>query len=242
MNWRATRANSAFAECQETRVGGFCNCSPPIHWQGTHRRAVSSNYLPNAACKVSRPAPHLTYVQPADRRAPDKMTSTSDLTFNDLVERYRQPLAAAAYHLCGDRDAAQDIVQETLVDAYRGIEGLRQPDKAASWLYTILRRKAVAHRRLRRTDTSLTDNEPAAGGPGESEALVRGIVMERLEALSVEDREVLAGKYLLGLSYRELAESLGITENAVGVRCFRAMERLREALRGVGLEVPDKRR
>ncbi|HEY3413169.1 MAG TPA: RNA polymerase sigma factor [Armatimonadota bacterium] len=168
------------------------------------------------------------------------MTSSSDLTFEALVERYRQPLAAAAYHLCGNRDAAQDIVQETLVDAYRGISGLREPGRAGAWLYAILRRKAAAHRMGRRFEKEIPE-DIATLGPNDGENLVRGIVMERLEALSTEDREVLAGKYLLGLSYRELAESLGITENAVGVRCFRAMERLREALRGVGLEVPGKR-
>lgn len=168
------------------------------------------------------------------------MTDTLDKTFEDLVERYRRPLAAAAYHLCGDRDAAQDIVQETLVDAYRGIKGLREPDKAAAWLYAILRRKAATHRLVRRFERELPE-DISTPGPNDGEALVRGIVMERMEALSTEDREVLAGKYLLGLSYRELADSLGITENAVGVRCFRAMERLREALRGVGLEVPEKR-
>jgi RNA polymerase sigma-70 factor (ECF subfamily) len=168
------------------------------------------------------------------------MKTADDIAFDCLVHRYRDPLGAAAYHLCGNRDAAQDIVKETLVDAYKGLANLRDPGNARAWLYTILRRKATAYRLVRNAETELRE-EPTAPGPEDGEALVRSIVMERMGNLTTEDREILAGKYLLGLSYQEIAGSLGITENAVGVRCFRAMERLREALREVGMDVPGKR-
>lgn len=168
------------------------------------------------------------------------MNTANDTTFESLVKRYRDPLGAAAFHLCGDRDGAQDIVQETLLDAYKGLATLRHHGSAGAWLYAILRRKAAAYRLVSSAETQLHD-EPVTPGPEVGEALVRRIVMERMGCLTTEDREVLAGKYLLGLSYREIASALGITENAVGVRCFRAMERLREALRGVGMDVPGRR-
>lgn len=164
----------------------------------------------------------------------DPTGEATELTFDDLVDRYRRPLAAAAYHLCGDQDAAQDIVQETLVDAYRGFNGLREPGSAGAWLYAILRRKAVAHRRCRINEVEMVV-ESQAPAPDEAESLVRGIIIEQMGKLSNSDREILAGKYLLGLSYRELAESLGIREGAIRVRCLRAKEKLREALHGVGV-------
>lgn len=163
------------------------------------------------------------------------MSTSGKLTFEDLVERYRRPLAAAAYHLCGDKDAAQDIVQETLLDAYRGFGGLREPEKAGAWLYVVLRRKAANHRRSRKPEAELTV-EPQTPGPEQAESLVRGIIIDQMGKLAAGDREIIAGKYLLGLSYRELAESLGIREAAIRVRCLRAKQKLREALRGVGLE------
>lgn len=165
----------------------------------------------------------------------ESMSAASELTFDDLVDRYRRQLTAAAYHLCGDRDAAQDIVQETLMDAYRGFDGLREPEKAGAWLYAILRRKAIDHRRSRKPESELVV-EPQTPGPDEAESLVRGIIIEQMGKLATGDREILAGKYLLGLSYRELAESLGIREGAVRVRCLRAKEKLREALHGVGVK------
>jgi RNA polymerase sigma-70 factor (ECF subfamily) len=156
-------------------------------------------------------------------------------TFESIVAPYRKAMGAAAYHLCGDRDAAQDIVQETMLDAWRGFARLRDTGKAGAWLFTILRRKALAHRRACRRDTTLTEDLPAVG-PESGAVLVGTIVREQMGRLTPDDRDVLAGKYLLGLSYAELAEALGVKEGTVAVRCFRAKERLREALQGCGVE------
>jgi len=167
------------------------------------------------------------------------MQSAHDRIFEELVQRYRKTLTAAAYHLCDDWEAAHDLVQDTLLDAYRSLESLRDQEKGLAWLYTILRRKASAYRRLKRQEIELTV-EPAVPGPDNVESMVRGIVIEQMERLTPEEREMLAGKYLLGLSYQELAEALGITAGAARVRCFRAKEKLREALSGVAITVPQK--
>ncbi len=164
------------------------------------------------------------------------MDTSGKLIFDSLVEYYRQPLAAAAYHLCGDRDAAQDIVQDTLLDAYRGFDSLREPDRAGSWLYAILRRKVIAHRRARKTETQLAF-EPELPSSNNAESQVREIILDQMMRLHSSDREILAGKYLLGLSYKELADILGIREGAIRVRCLRAKEHLREVLRGAGVDV-----
>lgn len=167
------------------------------------------------------------------------MDSAHDRIFEEMVNRHRKGLTGAAYHLCGDWEAARDVVQETLVDAYRGLESLREPEKAGAWLYTILRRKALAYRQVRGRETELT-SEPTTPGPDDVEAMMRGIVIEQMEKLTKDDREILAGKYLLGLSYQELAGALGTTEGAMRVRCFRAKERLREVLSNAGVRVPQK--
>ncbi len=162
------------------------------------------------------------------------MTNSDDQSFECLVERYRGPLTRTAYHLCGDQEMAHDVVQDTLVDAYKGYAALRAGDKAGSWLYAILRRKAALHRRRGQHDAQLT-TEPTAPGPEDAATTICNIVVEQMAKIPREDREILGGKYLLGLSYRELAESLGISESAVRVRSFRAKERLRKALTQTGL-------
>jgi RNA polymerase sigma-70 factor (ECF subfamily) len=169
-----------------------------------------------------------------------RMHISEQISFNKLVQCYREPLTRAAYHLCGDREAACDLVQETFIDAYKGYCHLRESEKAGTWLYTILRRKAIVYRQKRKPYINL-DEEQISYPHDEAESLVRGIVVEQMEKLADEDREILAGKYLLGLSYQELADSLGVKEGTVRVRCLRAKERLREILRGSGIQVPEKR-
>lgn len=165
---------------------------------------------------------------------------TNNPTFEEIVQRYRQQLTRVAYHLCGNREAALDIVQETFVDAYKGFAGLREPEKAGGWLYAILRRKAMNYHRARKPEVELMETH-AVTEPDDTESIVRGIVIEQMSKLSNSDREILAGKYLLGLSYKELAESMCINEGAIRTRCLRAKERLGDILRGVGLDIPEKR-
>lgn len=163
--------------------------------------------------------------------------TAQDRIFEELVTRYRTKLTGAAYHLCGDSEAASDLVQDTLVDAYRGLASLREQEKAGAWLFTILRRKALAYRREQRTDTELTC-EPATPAPDSAESILRDLVISQMATLSREEREIVAGKYLLGLSYQELASALGISAGAVRVRCFRAKEKLRGMLSSAGVRVP----
>lgn len=165
------------------------------------------------------------------------MQTAYDHIFEELVDRHRQALTGAAYHMCGDWEAACDIVQDTLLDAYRGLASLRDPAKAGAWLFTILRRKAMAYCRTAKQEAPL-QHELAAPAPDDAETMVRKIVIEQMAQMAREDREMLAGKYLLGLSYQELARALGISEGAVRVRCFRAKEKLRDVLQSVGLRVP----
>lgn len=165
------------------------------------------------------------------------MHTLCETNFDLVVQQYRQKLTNAAYHLCGDRETALDIVQDTLVDAYRAFGNLRETEKVGAWLYTILRRKVIDYRRKKRDVVELTEDSMVVDSDA-ADLLIKGIIVEQMSRLSEQDREILAGKYLIGLTYRELAESLGIKENAVRVRALRAKTRLGEILRGVGIDVP----
>ncbi len=154
--------------------------------------------------------------------------------FDGHAQRWRLPLTRAAYHLCGDREAAYDLVQETLLDAYQGIEKLREREKLGAWLYTILRRKAVSYRRQRPQELELPEELAA---PDDTQTATAEILCEQMVKLPHAERELLAGKYLLGLSYQELAESLSVSEGTVRVRCFRAKERLRQLMEEAGLNL-----
>ncbi|HEX2950865.1 MAG TPA: sigma-70 family RNA polymerase sigma factor, partial [Armatimonadota bacterium] len=146
-------------------------------------------------------------------------------TFGELVRRYHQSLVATAHYLLGQQEDAEDIAQEALLTAYRKLDTLHDPGKFRAWLFTILRnacRDHYAHRHPEEVTLEEVAETLAAPTPLESHEIMR-----MLEALPLADREVLSAHYLQDLSFAEVAEALGITENAARVRCSRARERLR---------------
>lgn len=154
------------------------------------------------------------------------------LAFSDLVRRHQGRLLAAAIHLVGDTDTAQDLTQEAFVEAYRGLGGLQDREKFGGWVYGILRNRCRRYlsRRPPRALSLEADNvpEPTVTDPDPSPSDLTAL----LHTLPQESREVLAGRYLHDMSYTEIGEMLGISAGNARIRCFRAREALREILSG----------
>jgi RNA polymerase sigma-70 factor (ECF subfamily) len=151
--------------------------------------------------------------------------------FRQLVERYQRPLIASARHILGDAEMAQDAAQETFIEAYRALGNLKEPAKFRAWLYGILRHRCMKVRDAAGPPTLPYDETSESAIPAPPEASeAASDVAEMLRLLPREDRELLAARYLQGLSYAEIAGALRITTGAVRVRCLRARERLRQLL------------
>lgn len=150
--------------------------------------------------------------------------------FSELIRRHQARALAAATHLVGDCEAAEDLAQEAFVEAYRGLAGLEDPARFAGWLYGILRnrcRRFLARRPPQMLSWEADEvPEPIANDP-EPET---SEIIPLLNTLPQDSREILAARYLHDMSYAEIAEMLGITAGNVRVRCFRAREALRELL------------
>ena len=149
--------------------------------------------------------------------------------YGELVERYQRRLVAAAHHLVGDEDAARDVVQETFIQAYRHLEQLRDAAKVGAWLYGILRHRAHSWLASRRPTVSWEDESVeewfVAADPAE-----RLDMTALLAGLPTADRDARAARYLMDLSYDEVARALGTSPQNARVRVCRAKERLRNLL------------
>lgn len=134
----------------------------------------------------------------------------------------------------GDEAAAEDVVQEALVRAYRGLARFRDEASLETWFYRILVRQAHNYRRWRRLRTLWTaaleaePADPAARDPGDP-ALRRRIRLA-LDALSRGQREAFVLVHLEGWSVRESAALLGKSEGTVKSHLHRALRSLRSAL------------
>lgn len=138
----------------------------------------------------------------------------------------------------GDQARAEDLVQETLLRAWRHPKVLDQSERSArSWLLTVARRIAIDEWR---TGTSrvevMTDAPPEPVGDDDAERAVQGwLVADALGELSARHREVLALCFYQGMSVADAAGRLGIPEGTVKSRTHYALRALRLALEERGV-------
>jgi RNA polymerase sigma-70 factor (ECF subfamily) len=154
--------------------------------------------------------------------------------FERLCEPLRADLYRFAFWLARDRSVAEDVVQETLLRAWRSLEALTDDNSAKPWLLTIARREhARLHERKRLVtvdvDALSTAEDPALGRSDDHES---GDVRAAIFALPDEYREPLVLQVLMGYSTDEIAAHLGLTNGAVLTRLCRARQRLRTVVLG----------
>jgi RNA polymerase sigma-70 factor, ECF subfamily len=175
-------------------------------------------------------------VSSADTMPVDRI---AQLRVTRLFESMRPDLMRFALWLTRDRAIAEDVVQESLLRAWRSRDALKDPSCSRAWLLTIVRREhARLYERKRLELVSLNDATEHEGGAllsrddSEIHAL-RGAILQ----LPIEYREPLIMQVLGGFSIEEIGRELSLSASAVLTRLFRARNKLR-ALYGM-LPAPD---
>jgi RNA polymerase sigma-70 factor (ECF subfamily) len=169
----------------------------------------------------------------------------------EAVERWiygqRDFIRSVLFRYTKDGDTAEDLIQETFLQALRSLPSFRGDSKITTWLYSIARNVALS--RLRQTRrynylesetlehvqaTSEGELETNTEGPSPADDTVRSeemrLLHDALDELSPSYREVVALRDLEELSTREVAEQLGLSRVNVRVRLHRARTALREQL------------
>lgn len=146
-----------------------------------------------------------------------------------LLESMRPDLLRFAQWLCRDRAIAEDIVQESLLRAWKSRESLKDPAAARPWLLTIVRREHARLYERKRLELVPLDEIAetqliAAVAEPESELFaLRHAIMK----LPVEYREPLVLQVIGGFTTEEIAQELALSSTAVLTRLFRARNKLR---------------
>lgn len=169
--------------------------------------------------------------------------------FNQLAERYERQVYNVAFRMLGNSQLAEDITQETLLKAYRGIAGFRG-DNLRAWLLRIASNACndLLRSRRGRQDVSLellieeSGDIWASSDPSpEQEALRRELgreIQRGLLTLPREQRMVLILVDVEGMSYEEAAECSGISPGTLRSRLSRARAKLRDYLLQKGELLP----
>ncbi|MCP9472612.1 MAG: sigma-70 family RNA polymerase sigma factor [Nitrospira sp.] len=164
----------------------------------------------------------------------------------DLMYRY-------ASRLCGETEAAKDLVQETFLNAYRGFTRFRGEAQISTWLYTIASRACLRMRRRRKgapqRELSLEEFVPTSDGEfhlqipvddlSPEEALqnkqLRQALNDAIDRLPPKYKMVLVLRDMEGLSAKEVGTVMGLNERAVKSRLHRARLFVRRELSARGL-------
>ncbi len=161
-----------------------------------------------------------------------------------LMEQLHAEHATALWGYCvrltgNDRVRAEDVVQETLLRAWRHFSVLDESQGSVrAWLFTVARNIVIDEWRSRRTrgDVTVADvPEPADPGDHTDQLLMSWVVADALTKLSPEHRAVLLECYYRGLSVADAARHLGVPEGTVKSRTHYALRALRLALEEMGV-------
>lgn len=155
------------------------------------------------------------------------------------------PVLGYALRLVGDREVAEDLVQEAFMKLHAQFEHVREPRR---WIYRTVHNLALNHRRGATRLVSLEGSHPAESDPAADlvdpqplpdEQIARwegiGLVRLTLESLDARSREVLRLKFHENLSYKEISDATGLTPGHVGYLLHHALKDIGAELGKIGV-------
>jgi RNA polymerase sigma-70 factor (ECF subfamily) len=165
------------------------------------------------------------------------------VTIEDVVRTHSTALLSYATRLVnGDRHAAEDVVQETWVRAWRNLDRLTENyGSVRGWLMRVAHNIAVDQhrRRARSTEVELPEQDlehTPVQPPGDDEVETRVVVREILDGLSPVHRETLVAVYYADRTAAAAAQALGVPPGTVKSRLHNALRTLRTTATGLTLE------
>lgn len=167
-------------------------------------------------------------------------------SIDELLARYEERIYRFGLRMCGDEDSAREVLQETMLAAFRHLPGFRGHASLSTWLFQIARSFCIKERRGVRPSVSLdapAQRELVDPGPSpETHAHAREIgamLAAAISALPPEQREVLVLRDVEGLSAHQAAEVIGIDDGALKSRLHRARMALRAQLSDAVAAAPE---
>lgn len=168
----------------------------------------------------------------------DRVLAGESHVYGALVARYRDRYARFALHMLGNREDAEEVLQDAFVRAFRSLARCEDRERFGSWLFRILvnRCRTAGSRRARRDRQFLPEYagtfDAAEEHPSERAAW-REEIGRALARLEPDQREAFLLKHVEDLGYDEMAELTGASVSALKMRVKRARERMRGMLEEV---------
>ena len=159
--------------------------------------------------------------------------------FSDIVDRYQLQIMRYLYRLTGELELAKDLTQDTFVQAFESIPKT-DPNSQLQlkpWLFRVATNKAMQYYRRKKIirfipfqhnrDANISNNRDHS-----DEIIERLTIEDALCQVAVQQRTCLVLHFIEGFKYREIAQTLGISEDAVRMRVMRGQQAFRKIYTG----------
>jgi RNA polymerase sigma factor (sigma-70 family) len=160
-------------------------------------------------------------------------------SFSHIVDRHKDHVFNLAVKICGNREDAEEVAQDSFLKAFRSISGFKMKSSFATWLYRIVYNSAISHIRTRKREILSIEEFPAEASDflssftDEEEALEqyrRSLVSFALQKLSEEERAIVTLYYYEEMNTEKIGEVTGLSRQNVKVRLFRARQKMSEII------------
>jgi RNA polymerase sigma-70 factor (ECF subfamily) len=160
--------------------------------------------------------------------------------FGQVIERYQLPIGKYLFRLTGEYETARDLTQDTFLQAYQSLRKNKDGIQLKAWLYGIATNKALQYRRRKKIISFVPfDDEQNADPPDEKnqpDNLAEKIMVEAaMLKVPAEQRVCMMLHFVEGFKYKEIAQTIGISEDAVRMRVARGSQEFRKQYPGGGV-------
>jgi RNA polymerase sigma-70 factor (ECF subfamily) len=230
---------------EQPRLKGVMPISSGINLNGVLDFPAS----PDRAAEQPRTRARVDHKTSEEAALVRRVQAGDELAFREVVERYQSKVFSVIYGILRNHNDAEDIAQQVFAKVYFSIGNFDFRSSVLTWIYKItvnecydyLRKKKV-RKLVYESDFSAEDakrleaSEPATDQqPGIDTRLAnRDLVMQLLDKVSAEDRNLILLKEVEGHSVEELAGLTGLNENTVKVKLFRTRQKLLKAAERLG--------
>ncbi|OXS59335.1 RNA polymerase sigma factor SigW [Cohnella sp. CIP 111063] len=184
-------------------------------------------------------------MKPVETRLARLALKGDQRAFAEIVDMYKDKLYHLAFRMTGNRQEAEDVVQETFLRVYKNLDRYDENQKFSTWIYRIATNLCIDRLRKRRAvyslDAESSDHEgldgyamlPSDDRTPESELLLsetQRLIQESIATLPIKYKSVMILRYLQDLSLQEISDVLDMPVTTVKTRVHRGREFLRKKL------------
>ncbi len=174
---------------------------------------------------------------PAYRELVRKMQRGEESAYETVMEHWGKRVYNFAMRYANDDHFATEVVQQTFIQAFEKIDQLKDPTKLKSWLYRIASNNCVSQgrnmarrRHVRVEEAHLQPSSSTNPSTQMERKEMRNLVLQILQMIPADQRQVIIMKEYEGLKFREIADILAVSENTVKSRMYYGLNAMRKIL------------